>query len=122
MTSLLSMRTIKWRRFLHGASLQRDVEEIRDLALRYLKEQTIQPLKELGRFVVFGVLGSIFVAVGTVMALLGVLRMLQSLFPVLDGSLSWIPYLVIAVLGIATAAMIVRRIVRGVPRRSRGAS
>jgi len=115
------MRTNSWRKFLKGASLQRDLEEIRDLFLRYFKEQTIQPLKELGRFVAFGVLGSLFVAFGVVMALLGVLRMMQDVFPVLDGSLSWIPYLVVAVAGALVAALVVQRVVSGVPRRSKGA-
>ena len=47
--------------------------------------------------------------------------MMQDVFPVLDGSLSWIPYLVVAVAGALVAALVVQRVVSGVPRRSKGA-
>ena len=115
------MKSYPWRELLKGASLQRDLEEIRDLFVRYFKEQTIQPLKDLGRFVAFGVAGSLFVSVGVVVGLLGVLRMLQDLFPVLDGSLSFIPYLVVVVIGAGVIALVLQRIFAGAPRRSKDA-
>jgi hypothetical protein len=114
------MRTPSWRKLFKGASIQRDLQEVRDLFVRYFKEQTIEPLKELGRFVAFGALGSIFVAFGVVVGLLGILRMFQWLFPVLDGSLSWIPYLIVVVLAVAVGALVVQRIFTGVPRRTKG--
>ncbi|MDH2903138.1 MAG: hypothetical protein PXZ08_04205 [Actinomycetota bacterium] len=114
------MRTPSWRKLFKGASIQRDLEEIRDLFVRYLKEQTVQPLKDLGRFVAFGALGSIFVGFGAVVGLLGLLRMFQWLFPVLDGSLSWIPYLIIVVLALVVGALVVQRIFAGAPRKSKG--
>lgn len=100
--------------------MQRDLEEVRDLFIRYFKEQTVQPLKDLGRFVLFGALGSVFVAFGVVMGLLGLLRMFQALFPVLDGSLSFIPYLIVVVLALLVGALVVQRIFAGAPRRSKG--
>jgi hypothetical protein len=114
------MRTPSWRKLFKGASIQRDLQEVRDLFVRYFKEQTLEPLKELGRFVAFGALGSIFVAFGVVVGLLGILRMFQWLFPVLDGSLSWIPYLIVVVLAVAVGALVVQRIFTGVPRRTKG--
>lgn len=114
------MASSSWRRFLRGASLQRDLREIRDLFVTYLKEQTVAPLKDLGRFVAFGAAGSVFVAFGVVMGLLGLLRMFQALFPVLDGSLSWIPYLIVVALGVAVVGLVVQRIFSGAPRRSQG--
>ena len=116
------MRTPSWRKIFRGASVQRDLQEVRGLFVRYFKEQTVQPLKDLGRFVVFGALGSIFVAFGVVMGLLGVLRMLQALFPVLDGSLSFIPYMIVVVLALLIAAIVVQRIFAGAARRSKGSS
>jgi TRAP-type C4-dicarboxylate transport system permease small subunit len=115
------MRSTPWRKFLKGASIQRDLKDVRDLFVRYFKEQTLEPLKELGRFVAFGVAGSLFVAFGVVVGLIGVLRMLQDVFPVLDGSLSWIPYLVVVVLGVGVCLLVVQRIFAGAPRRSKGA-
>jgi flagellar biosynthesis protein FliQ len=116
------MRIPSWGKILRGASLQRDLKEIRDLFVRYFKEQTIAPLKDLGRFVVFGALGSIFMAFGVVLGLLGVLRMFQDLFPVLDGSLSFVPYLIVVVLAVLIGALVVQRIFAGTARRSKGSS
>ncbi len=116
------MRTPSWRKLFKGASVQRDLNEVRDLFVRYLKEQTVQPLKDLGRFVAFGALGSVFVAFGLVIGLIGLLRMFQALFPVLDGSLSFIPYLIVVVLGVIIGALFVQRIFAGASRRSKDAS
>jgi len=85
-----------WRKVLRGASLRRDFDEIKDLVVRYVKEETIQPLKDVARYAAFGALGSIFVGFGSLMLLIGLLRFLQQ-FRVLDGSLSWLPYLIVAV-------------------------
>jgi hypothetical protein len=106
-----------WRRFLRGASLQRDFEELRDLAIRYVKEETIKPLKDLGRFVLWGTIGSVFVAFGAVLLLLGSLRYLQWQFPVLDGSLSWLPYVMVAALAVVVMGLTAWRIVSGTAKR-----
>jgi flagellar biosynthesis protein FliQ len=113
------MRTPSWRKLFRGASVQRDLQEVRDLFVRYFKEQTVQPLKDLGRFTLYGAVGSIFVAFGLVIGLLGLLRMFQDLFPVLDGSLSFIPYLIVVVLALLIGALVVQRIFAGAPRRSK---
>ena len=48
------MKKGTWRKFMRGNTIQRDLDEIKALALRYIKEETIQPLKDLGRFVAWG--------------------------------------------------------------------
>ena len=53
------MKKGTWRKFMRGNTIQRDLDEIKALALRYIKEETLQPLKELGRFVAYGALGSL---------------------------------------------------------------
>lgn len=111
------MKNQSWRKFLRGATFQRDIEEIRDLAMRYIKEETIQPVKDLGRFVAYGALGSIFVGFGTTLLLLAALRFLQEQFKVLDGSLSWLPYLIVAVLACGVIALTLWRIVSGAAKR-----
>ena len=111
------MKKSSWRKILRGASLQRDLEEIRDIAVRYIKDETLQPVKDMGRFAAFGALGSLFVGFGTVLILLGVLRFLQEQFPVLDGSLSWIPYLTVVVLAAAVIGLTVWRIASGTSKR-----
>ncbi len=102
---------------MKGASLQRDIDEIRDLLVRYVKEETIAPLKDLGRYALYGAIGSIFVGFGATLLLLGSLRFLQGVFPVLDGSLSWLPYLIVAVGAAAVIALTAWRIVTGEVKR-----
>jgi len=112
------MKTPKWRSLWRGASLQRDFEELRAVIVRYVKEETIAPLKSMGRFLAFGALGSLFVGFGSVLMLLGLLRYLQWQFPFLDGSESWIPYAVVSVVAIAAIAITITRIFASVgPRR-----
>jgi H+/Cl- antiporter ClcA len=111
------VKTPTWRKLLRGASIKGDLQEIRTLFLRYLKEETLQPLKELGRFILFGALGSIFVGFGATLMLFGALRFLQDQFRVLDGSLSWLPYLIIVVLAALVIMLTVWRIVSGAAKR-----
>ena len=105
------------RKLLRATSIHRDFEEIRDLAIKYVKEETVQPLKDLGRFVAWGTAGSLFVGFGTTLLLIGALRFLQEQFKVLDGSLSWIPYLTVAVLAGAVIAITLWRVVSGTAKR-----
>ncbi len=111
------MKNSSWRRFLRGASIQKDLEEIRALFIQYVKEETLQPLKDLGRFVLWGTIGSVFVGFGFAMLLFAALRFLQEQFRVLDGSLSWLPYLIVVVLGLLLMALTAWRIVSGAAKR-----
>ena len=111
-----------WRKFGPRATMQRDVTEIRDLFIKYVKEETIQPLKEMGRFVLYGALGSVFVGFGAAMLLFAALRFLQEQFPVLDGSLSWLPYLIVALIAAAVMGLTIWRIVSGGAKRRLKAS
>ena len=63
------MEKSSWRKFLRGASLQKDIEDIKDLAVRYIKEETVKPIKDLGRYMLYGAIGSIFVGTGTIRVL-----------------------------------------------------
>ena len=98
-------------------TIQRDLDEIKQLALRYIKEETIQPLKDLGRFIAWGALGSLLVGFGYLFLLFGALRFLQEQFKVLDGTLSWIPYLIVVVLAAIIVGLTVWRIVSGTAKR-----
>jgi len=84
------------------------------LTVDYLKQETIEPLKGLGRFLYMGIAGSFFLAFGILLILLGVLRLLQTeTGTALTGDLSWVPYAVVVVLGIAVIAVAVWRITAG---------
>ena len=116
------MKNSSWRRFLRGASMRRDFEGLRTIFIRYVKDETVQPLKDLGRFVLWGVVGSLFVGFGAVLLLLGVLRFLQDQFSVLDGTLSWLPYLIVAFLCAIVLAFTGWRVVSGTAKRRLKAS
>jgi uncharacterized membrane protein YidH (DUF202 family) len=107
-----------WLKMLRGSSIREDAEEIGAVALRYVKEETLQPLKDMGRFALYGALGSVFVGFGVVLLLLGALRFFQEQFAVFRGTLSWIPYFIVAALAVVVLALTAWRVIRGAgPRR-----
>ena len=84
------------------------------LVVDYAKQETLGPIKGLGRFVAFGLAGSLALAVGSVFLLLAVLRALQSeTGSTFTGHLSWIPYLITAVLAVSVLGLAAWRITKG---------
>ena len=74
-------------------SVTTQISELWELIVTYLKQETIEPIKGLGRFVGYGVAGSICLAVGLLLLLLATLRALQTeTGPHLQGNWSWVPY------------------------------
>jgi hypothetical protein len=74
------------------------VTELRDLVVRYFREQTLVPLQQLGRYVGFGVLGSLLLGFGVVFLGLAGLRALQDeTGDTFTGDWSWVPYLIVFV-------------------------
>ncbi len=78
-----------------GRGSVRDVGgELVELVFAYAKQETVGPLRSLGRFLVFGLLGAILTAIGGFLLSLALVRALQSeLAGPLGGNLSWVPYL-----------------------------
>jgi len=69
--------------------------EIQGLLVSYAKQETIAPLKQLGRYLGFGVVGALLLFLGSFFVGLGVLRLMQT-FEVFGGS-SWastVPYII----------------------------
>lgn len=102
-------------------SLTETLRELWQLLQDYAKQETVDPLKRLGRFVGFGVPAALCAAVGAVLLLLAVLRVLQrETYPHLAGNLSWIPYLVtLAIAGFCAGVgglLILRKKGRGTSR------
>jgi len=84
------------------------------LTVDYLKQEVVEPLRGLGRFLYMGIAGSFFLAFGLLLILLGVLRLLQTeTGSALTGDWSWVPYAVTVVLGIAVIAVAALRIQSG---------
>lgn len=91
--------------------------EFKDLVVAYAKQETVDPLKQLGRFVGFGVAGSFVLALGVVLLLLGLLRGLQEL-SAFDDTWSFVPYLITLVACGIVAALAARAITAAKRRRS----
>ncbi len=91
------------------------------VVIDYVKQETVEPVKGLGRFLVFGVAGSLLLSTGAVLLLVAVLRVLQTQTgSALTGNLSWVPYGCVALLGVAVAAMALWRVAAGPARRRQG--
>ena len=84
----------------------------------YLVQETVDPVRTLGRYVLWGTLGSFFVGLGALMLLVGLLRYLQWT-TTFSGNLSWLPYLIVTFIAISVIAATVLRIVTGPARRRR---
>lgn len=93
------------------------------LVIDYVKQETLEPLKGLGRFLAAGVAGSLALCVGVVLLLLGLLRLLQSeTGSSFTGHLSWLPYLIVTVVGLGVVGLCGWRVVRGPAARRRPGS
>jgi hypothetical protein len=82
------------------AALPQLVLELRDLIVAYVRQETITPIKSLGRYILFGLAGALLLGLGVVLLGVGVLRLLQTeTGSTFRGDWSWAPYgIVFAVL------------------------
>lgn len=88
-----------------------EVFEVKELIVAYAKQETIEPIKSLGRFLAFGMLGSFLLAVGSLLLVLAGLRALQTeTGTVFQGNFSWAPYLIVFVGALAVGGFTVSRI------------
>ena len=97
-----------------GGGLTSAGGEFFQLVVDYAKQETLGPLKDLGRFVAFGVVGSVAITAGTVLLLLAALRALQTETGTsFTGKLSWLPYVITAVAAMAVMGLSAWRIAKG---------
>jgi CDP-diglyceride synthetase len=86
------------------------------LTLAYVRQETVDPLKSLLRYVLWGAIGAVLLGTGTVLAALAVVRLLQTeLRPHLSGNLTWVPYTGGVLFAVAVAGLAISRISK-VPR------
>jgi hypothetical protein len=77
----------------------------------YARQETIDPLKGVGRYLGFGAGGALLLALGVIMLMLSGLRALQTeTGDALDGSLSWLPYVIVLAVAALLVAWAVSRI------------
>ena len=96
-------------------SPQDQVRELKDLVLDYAKQETVEPIKQLGAYIGWALAGAALLGIGIVFLAIGLLRFLQTSMPeALDGTgkSSWFPYFAtIAALGIV-AFVIVKKMTK----------
>jgi hypothetical protein len=79
-----------------GAPLPQLVLELRDLVVTYVKQETVVPLRQLGRYAGFGIGGALLLGLGVVLLGVGALRALQTeTGETFTGDWSWAPYLIV---------------------------
>ncbi|HXZ82688.1 MAG TPA: hypothetical protein VED84_02935 [Acidimicrobiales bacterium] len=85
---------------------------------RYVVQETLAPLRQLGRRLVFGLSGALLIAIGAVIALIGMLRALQTeTGRTFAGHWSFAPYLLTAAAAVVALAGFVAFGFRGVVTR-----
>jgi uncharacterized BrkB/YihY/UPF0761 family membrane protein len=76
-----------------NAPLPQLVRELWELIVGYFKQETVIPLKQLGRYIVFGLLGALLLGVGVLLLAMAGLRALQDeTGTTFSGNWSWAPY------------------------------
>jgi hypothetical protein len=89
------------------------LSEVVDLVRAYVRQQTVAPLRGVGRWVAFGLIGGMLLVIGLVFLALGLLRGLQTI-PALDGSWSFVPYFAVLISSILIMGFAKGRISIGV--------
>ncbi len=85
-------------------SLPEQGRELLHLVIGYAKQETVDPIKGLGRFLAFGLAGALVGSVGLVLLLLGGLRLLQTeTGSAFGGRRTWIPYVLVVIASAAIA-------------------
>lgn len=88
-------------------SPQQTIRELRDLVVAYARQETVDPLRQLGKYAGFGLGGALLFGLGVVFLEIGVLRVLQEQTGEhLTGNWSWVPYAVVVVVFLVMAGLI----------------
>jgi hypothetical protein len=96
--------------------------ELWQLVVAYFKQETIEPMKGLLRFIGVGAGAMFCMGIGAVLLLLAGLRALQTeTGDAFDGNLTWVPYLIVLV-GAGLIAGLAVRAIGAEKRRSERAS
>lgn len=85
-----------------------DAVEVFGLVRDYAKQETLDPLKALGNYAKWGLMGAVIVGIGAIELMIAVLRLVQAEGGgAIDGRFSFVPYLVTLV--VAVVALVVLR-------------
>ena len=88
-----------------------DSVDVVDAVVGYVKQETLEPLRGVGRWIAVGTVASSMVSIGMVMILLGALRLIDDVSGhAFDGMWSFAPYLIVLIIGIGCIALTLTRV------------
>jgi hypothetical protein len=94
-------------------SIPQVATELWELTVAYAKQETVDPLRGLGRYLGYGLSGSLVFGFGAVLLLLSMLRALQTeTGTAFTGNLSWVPYVIVVVAAALLVALVMWRVVK----------
>ena len=73
----------------------------------YIVQETVGPLRGLGRYVLFGLIGGVGVSLGVVFGALGVVRVLQAETGLFNANWSFVPHVAGAVFLLLAIALLI---------------
>ena len=89
------------------------LQELKDLLVAYAKQETVDPVKALGRYLGYGLAGSLCMALAGIFLPLALLRALQAeTGTALTGNWSWVPYGITLVVVAVVVAFIGWRLIK----------
>ena len=85
-------------------SLPTQIGELWRLVVAYFRQETVEPVRNLGRFVAYGVAGSLVLGIGVGLLILATLRFFQTeTGSTFTGHLSWVPYVIMMIVALVLA-------------------
>lgn len=95
------------------AHITDELNDVWGLVVGYTKQETVAPLRGIGRFMRWGAIGMILFALGTAFGTFAILRGLQTeTDTALTGYWSWVPYagavIFVAIVGVLSARSVAR--------------
>ena len=71
------------------------VVELCEMVRDYVKQETLDPLRGVGRWLAWGIVGAIALLFGAVVGLIGLLRLLQTEVFIQPNGFTWVPYMIV---------------------------
>ncbi len=90
--------------------LRAELSDLVAMLRAYVAQETVGPLRGLGRYLVFGLAGSLAISVSLVLAALALMRVLQSETSVFGANWSFVPHLAGAALLVVAIVLLAKSI------------
>jgi hypothetical protein len=93
--------------------LRADAKDLAQTLRDYAKQETLGPLKGIGRYLGYGIAGAVCMAIALVLLVLATLRALQTgTGSTFQGNLSWLPYVFLVFALLVVVALLVKAVTR----------